>query len=158
MKPGRYFALIAGLLFLGLGLAGFVPSLAAPADGIPETITNYYGIVSPINTLFGIFPTNAVESVFYLIWGVFGAAAAISLDSARLFAGLTAVLFGTLTLLGFIPYGQSVFGLFPVYGSDIWLHGAISVAAAYFGFIARPDLKEALEKEVAIPEAGSEAV
>jgi len=147
MKPGRYFTLISGILLTVLGIASFVPSLVSSPDALPDSILQF-GIASKVGNLFGLFPINTVEGVVYLVFGVFGLAATIALDSARFYSGLTAIGFGLLTVLGLIPFANTVFGLFPVYGNDVWLHGAIAVLAAYFGFFAQPDLEAVLEREV----------
>jgi hypothetical protein len=42
------------------------------------------------------------------------------------------------TLMGLVPALHTAFGLMPVYGHDVWLHGLEALLAAYFGFVARP--------------------
>jgi hypothetical protein len=141
MNTGRLFALVAGILFLGLGLTSFVPSLVESAVAIPNGVANF-GAIGAYRYLLGIFPVNTAEAVLYLTFGALGVASAAALDSSRLYAGFTAVIFGTLTILGLIPLADTVFGLFPVFGSDVWLHAAIAAVAAYFGFFATPGLME----------------
>jgi hypothetical protein len=48
-----------------------------------------------------------------------------------------AVIFGVLTVMGLIPGLNTVFGLIPLFGHDIWLHALTAIAAAYFGFRER---------------------
>jgi hypothetical protein len=36
-----------------------------------------------------------------------------------------------------IPPLDTLFGLTPLFGNDIWLHAALAVIAAYFGFVHR---------------------
>jgi hypothetical protein len=36
--------------------------------------------------------------------------------------------------MGFIPLLNTTFGLVPLYGHDLWLHAALAIVAAYFGF------------------------
>ena len=88
---------------------------------------------------------NTAEAILYLLFGVFGVASALALDSSRLYAGFTAIVFGTLAILGLIPVANTVFGLFPVYGSDVWLHALVAIVATYFGFLATPNLLELLQ-------------
>ena len=38
-------------------------------------------------------------------------------------------------MLGLVPIAQTVFGLMPVYGSDVVLHLGTAAIAAYFGFV-----------------------
>lgn len=146
MTFGRYFALLSGIVLVVLGVLGFVPSIVSYPDLVPESIA-LYGIAGGVGHVFGLFPANPAENIFYIIWGAFGLAAAIAIDSSRFYAGLTAVIFGLITVLGLIPYTNTLFGLFPVYGNDVWLHGGLTVIAAYFGFIAQPNLAKLLKRE-----------
>ena len=41
---------------------------------------------------------------------------------------------GFLAVLGCIPIANTLFGLMPIYGNDVWLHLATAIPAAYFGF------------------------
>jgi hypothetical protein len=43
-------------------------------------------------------------------------------------------------LIGLIPATNTVFGLVPLFGHDIWLHGLSALFAAYFGWVAAPDV------------------
>jgi len=45
-----------------------------------------------------------------------------------------AVAYGLLVILGLLPATNTLFGLIPVYGNDVWLHLVLGVVAAYFGF------------------------
>ncbi|MGB5713240.1 MAG: DUF4383 domain-containing protein [Waterburya sp.] len=144
MKAGRLFSLISGSLFLILGVASLVPSLVKSGKPILEVSTSF-GTIETYGYLLGLFPVNTVEAIFYLVFGVFGLASAVALDSSRFYAGFTAVVFGTLAILGLIPIANTVFGLFPVYGSDVWLHASVAIVATYFGFLATPNLLELLQ-------------
>jgi Domain of unknown function (DUF4383) len=53
---------------------------------------------------------------------------------SRLYAETLAVWLGFLAILGLIPIANTLFGLMPIYGNDVWLHLGTAVAAAYFGF------------------------
>ena len=144
MRAGRLSSLIAGIFFLTLGIMSLVPSLIESARAIPEVNTSL-GTVGTYGYLLGLFPVNTAEAIFYLLFGVVGAASALALDSSRLYDGFTAIVFGTLALLGLIPVANTVFGLFPVYGSDVWLHALVAIVATYFGFLVTPNLLELLQ-------------
>ena len=144
MRAGRLFSLIAGLFFLTLGIMSLVPSLIESARAVPEVNTSL-GTVGTYGYLLGLFPVNTTEAILYLLFGVFGLASALALDSSRLYAGFTAIVFGTLAILGLIPVANTVFGLFPVFGSDVWLHALVAIVATYFGFLATPNLLELLQ-------------
>jgi hypothetical protein len=38
-------------------------------------------------------------------------------------------------VLGLIPATSTTFGYIPIWGNDVWLHGAVAAVAAYFGFV-----------------------
>lgn len=136
----RNFALILGIVFLILGIAGFIPGLVS--HGVPDTgmapgdpgaapappVADSYGY------LLGLFPVNALHNLFHIGWGIFGIVAYRGLAGARGFAKATAIVYAVLTVLGLIPGLNTVFGLIPLYGHDVWLHALIAIASAYFGF------------------------
>jgi hypothetical protein len=93
--------------------------------------------------LLGLFPVNALHNLFHVAWGIFGIAAYRGLTGARVFARATAIVYGLLTVMGLIPGLNTLFGLLPLYGHDVWLHAVLALVAAYFGF-ARPAETEAV--------------
>jgi hypothetical protein len=44
------------------------------------------------------------------------------------------MIFGVLGVLGLIPALNTVFGLMPLYGPDVWLHLATAAVAAFVGW------------------------
>jgi hypothetical protein len=52
----------------------------------------------------------------------------------RAYARSLAVIFGVLGVLGAIPGLDTLFGLAPLYGHDVWLHLGSAAVAAYVGF------------------------
>lgn len=146
MKAGQYFSLIAGIIFAVIGVLGFVPSLVTEPTSLPSYIADI-GASAGFGYLLGLFPINVAHNVLHLVIGGLGIAATLSLDSARLYAGLLAFLYGTLTILGLFPVANTLFGLLPIYGNDVWLHGLTALFAAYFGFIATPNLLDLFGQE-----------
>ncbi|HEY9700511.1 MAG TPA: DUF4383 domain-containing protein [Trichocoleus sp.] len=140
MKPGQYFALIIGILFLLIGIMGYIPAFVKAPAVAPEdaflTFTFGYG------DLLGLFPINVLHNLVHLLVGVLGIAASTTLSSARLYSGVLALFYGSLTLMGLFLPTQSTLGFIPIFGHDVWLHAITASIAAYFGFIATPDLLE----------------
>lgn len=127
----RYYALIMGIIFAVIGVAGFIPGLLAPHDpSMAMTVDSLSG------DLLGLFPVNVLHSLVHLLFGIWGIAAYRSFTGARIYARSVAIIYGVLTVMGFIPGLSTVFGLVPLYGNDIWLHALIAISAAYFGFMA----------------------
>jgi hypothetical protein len=127
----RYFSLVLGIIFLLIGIAGFVPGLLhTPAPAADVEVTQSFG------RLMGLFPVNALHNLVHIIFGIWGIAAYRSYTGARGYSKAVAIIYAVLAVMGLIPGLNTTFGLIPLYGHDIWLHAVIAIAAAYFGFVA----------------------
>jgi hypothetical protein len=124
------FALFLGLAYISAGVLGLVPAalLPAPADAPPTRYTALYGY------LLGLFPVNALHSIVHLGIGVWGVVAWRRVASPKFFARVLAVFYGVLAVLGLIPGVNTLFGLLPIHGHDVWLHAGTALVAAYFGW------------------------
>lgn len=124
------FALIFGLVYFVAGLLGLIPAMLVPppADAPPTTFALLYGY------LLGLFPVNVVLSLVHLVAGAWGISARKDHGHSAMYARSLAVLFGVLAVLGLLPITNTLFGMMPMYGGDVWLHGITAVIAAYFGW------------------------
>ena len=129
----RKFALIFGIIFILVGILGFVPGINdhSHADMPPITVDSFYG------RLLGLFPVNLIHNIVHLAVGAWGVMSSGSVSAARMFGKGLAILYGLLTILGLIAGFNTLFGLAPIFGHDVWLHGLSALIAGYFGFIAR---------------------
>jgi hypothetical protein len=125
----RYFALAMGIIFLAVGVLGFIPAALTPL-GEPLAVETLAG------RLLGLFPVNILHSLVHVAFGVWGVIAYRTLAQSLTYAQVVGVAYAVLTVMGLIPGLRTVFGLIPLYGHDIWLHAAIAAAAIYFGFFA----------------------
>ena len=123
----RTAALVFGIVFAVIGVLGFMPS-PPPPDAPALTMEHGHGMI------LGMFPTNTGHNVVHLLFALLGIAAWAG-GWARTYFQVLAVSYGLLTVLGLIPATQTTFGLIPIWGNDVFLHGAVAVAAAYFGFV-----------------------
>ena len=121
------FALAFGILYLVVGLLGFVPGVVQPppADAPNLMVEANHG------RLLGLFPINLLHNLVHLLVGAWGLAGARSFAGALGFARGLAIVYG---LLGLIPGTDTLFGLVPIQGHDVWLHALSAAVAAYFGF------------------------
>ncbi|MBU2051471.1 MAG: DUF4383 domain-containing protein [Gammaproteobacteria bacterium] len=108
-----------GVVFLLIGVLGFVPGITVDADNGNKL-------------LLGIFEVNAVHNLVHLASGVVALLAATSARYARLYFQVFGVVYGLVTVLGFMM--SPVLGLIPVNLADNLLHVVIAVAALYLGF------------------------
>lgn len=123
----RYSALGLGFLFLLLGLAGFVPSFfTASPDFTSEPGFGY---------IFGVFPTNYFHNAIGILVGVWGIAAFTSLSGAIVFNRIFALLYAAGAILGLLPFANTLFGLTPLFGNNIWLNALTAAIAFYYGFV-----------------------
>lgn len=135
----RYFALVMGVLFIMAGVGGFVPFVTPPAPpGLPPlTVEMSYGL------LLGLFPINVIHNLIHLSLGIWGVWAWRTFKSSRQYARILAPLLGVFTLLGLFPALETTFGLIPMFGHDVWLHGLEAVIAGYLGYFYRLPKHEA---------------
>lgn len=127
------FALIYGIVFLIIGVAGFVPGVTTPHSHPEITAQSNMGLV------FGLFPANLLHNIVHILFGIWGLVASRSLGAARMYARGVAVIYAVLGVMGLIPGLRTTFGLIPLYGNDIWLHFLLAAVAAYFGFVRRDE-------------------
>ncbi|HSK11415.1 MAG TPA: DUF4383 domain-containing protein [Vicinamibacterales bacterium] len=127
----RYFAMVAGVVYLLVGVLGFIPGVKTmPHAGDPSlALTQGYGY------LFGLFPVNILHNFVHLAIGFWGIAAYSSFFAARTYARGLAIIYGALAVMGLIPGLNTTFGLVPIFGHDVWLHAVTALVAAYFGFV-----------------------
>ena len=136
----RRFALILGIVFLVVGVLGFIPG-----------ITQMHGEHGDLNIhgpghgyLLGLFHVNLMHNLVHIVFGIAGIAMSRSFQNARGYARLVAISYALLAILGMIPAGNTynLWGLVPLHGNDVWLHVLIAIPAAYFGFAHRSAVED----------------
>lgn len=128
----RTFARIFGVIFLIVGVGGFIPGLTTAASPHPDlSVVHGYGHE------LGLFPVNTLHNIVHLIFGLWGLAAARSLGGARTYGKAVAIIYALFTVMGLVPGLHTTFGLVPLYGADVVLHLLLAAIAAYFGFVRR---------------------
>jgi hypothetical protein len=127
----RLFALVFGIVFLLAGASGFIPGLLhpVPAGAPPLAVATGYGFV------LGLLPVNILHNLVHVLFGILGVAAYAGVFAPRVYAQIVAVSYGLLVVLGLLPATNTLFGLVPIYGNDVWLHLVLGLVAAYFGFM-----------------------
>lgn len=116
----RTVTLAYGVVFLVVGVLGFVPGVTAGGE-----------------YLLGIFGVNALHNAVHLLFGVLGVVAAFTGRSRSYLRGV-GVIYLLLGVLGFIPglYAgdEMLLGLVHINLADNLLHLALGGIATYFGF------------------------
>ena len=127
----RNFALIFGIVFLAVGIAGFIPGIVQPLHEGHPAVMGHGG------QLLGLFPVNEAHNAVHILFGLWGLAASRSPGGAVNYARGVAIIYLALTVAGLVPPLWTLFGLVPLYGNDIWLHCLLAAIAAYFGWVHR---------------------
>jgi hypothetical protein len=137
------FAFFCGLAYFAIGLLGLMPQALTrpPAGGQAMHVTMLHG------ELLGLFPVNVAHSAAHIAIGAWGIAAGRSLANPTIYARVLAVFFAALALMGLAPDLDTVFGVLPLHGPDVWLHGATAAVAAYFGWHPSASLERRSAKE-----------
>jgi formate hydrogenlyase subunit 4 len=110
-------ALVFGVVFVAVGLLGFVP--AAAPDG----------------HLLGLFHVNALHNVVHIASGAVALWAGLSSErNAKLYFQIFGVVYALVAVLGFVYGDQPILGLVANNAADTWLHVLIAAVALYLGF------------------------
>lgn len=126
----RYFALVVGIVYLLVGLLGFIGPLNAYTG--PDLAVD-----AGAGNLLGLFPINILHNIVHLAIGAWGLASYRSISGSVMFARGLAIFYGLLAILGLLPAPfNTTFGLIPIHGADVALHALTALVAAYFGFMA----------------------
>lgn len=111
-------AVVAGILFIGAGILGFVPGI---------TVDNH---------LFGIFMVDTVHNFVHIISGAIALyAGRTSEHAARKFFQIFGVVYALVTLLGLFYLDRPLLGIMAHNTADVVLHAAIAAVSLYFGFV-----------------------
>jgi hypothetical protein len=145
----RTCALSLGILFLAVGLAGFVPGLTSFPSGDPASVTAVPGLIfdDGYGYVLGLFPTNFLHNAIHIAVGILGIAAASSLSGAIVFNRLFAIMYVVIALMGLLPITNTTFGVMPIFGNNVWFNALTAIVAGYIGFV-KPAVTQAKSEDI----------
>lgn len=114
---------VFGAIFAAVALLGFITG-GMSMDAHMSSATK----------LLGVFPVNAAHNAIHLAFGVWGLLAMRAPGIARRYCLLSGAIYLVLAGVGFVL--PEAFGLIPIGGSDIALHGVIGIALTTVGAMA----------------------
>lgn len=126
-------ARIAGAFLILFGIAGFVPWIAPPAPFDAPVLS----IDFSYRMLAGIFAVNGSSNVVDILLGLCALLAARSFDGAVIWFRIVGWWSLMLLFFGLIPITNTLFGVAPLYGADLWFNGLFA-ALGIFGGYGRP--------------------
>lgn len=126
-------ALIVGVVFLLVGIAGFIPGVTHPADQLHGA-----GAHSEAQLL-GVFQVSVLHNFVHLLFGVAGVAAAARVKASRLYLVIGGLLYLVVWIYGLIAVNNDQINFLPVNDADNWLHLGLGVGMILLGiFVSRP--------------------
>jgi arginine exporter protein ArgO len=128
-SPIRTAAMVVGVVFLLVGILGFVPG-----------ITNHYDTMTFAGhdsqaKLLGIFQVSILHNIVHLLFGVVGIIAAKRSSTARSYLIVGGVIYLVLWIYGLVIDKSSGANFVPVNNADNWLHFVLGVGMIALGVI-----------------------
>ena len=125
----RTAALLVGVVFLAVGILGFVPG-----------ITTHYGDMSgagheSMAKLLGVFQVSVLHNVVHLLFGIAGIALSRADASARSYLVGGGVIYLVLWIYGLVIDLHSSANFVPVNTADNWLHFLLGVGMVALGAV-----------------------
>jgi preprotein translocase subunit Sss1 len=120
-KMYKKLALMFGLVFILVGIMGFIPALSPRhADGM--------------RYLLGLFMVGGVHNAIHLLSGIGAVVGGLTSEKyAQLYFRLFGSVYGLVTIIGFIQK-TTVLGIFDVNRADNFLHLALALVILAIGF------------------------
>ena len=106
-----------GVIFVLVGLAGYVPAL------------------TPDGKLLGVFAVNGAHNIVHILTGVIALAIALaSPANMSMFFKIFGVVYALVAVLGFFAGDQPLLGIIAHNAADMWLHVLIAAVTLWIGF------------------------
>jgi hypothetical protein len=127
--PVQELALLFGIGFIVIGVAGFIPGLTVHYSDL-----SFAGHGSG-SKLFHVFQTSILQNLVHVLFGIAAIVLARTRESARAFLVVGGLIYLVLFLYGIFTSDSSGANFIPVNGSDDALHLGLGVAMLGFGLI-----------------------
>jgi hypothetical protein len=124
-------ALIYGVIFLLVGIAGFIPGLTSNYDTM-----QFAGHHSEA-MLMGVFQVSILHNIVHLLYGIAGVALSRSAGNARHYLLWGGVVYLVLWLYGLFVGHDSPANFVPLNTADNWLHLGLGVTMVALSFLRR---------------------
>ena len=128
----RRIATVVGVVFLLVGVAGFIPGITQDFDQI-----EFAGHESGAELL-GIFQVSVLHNIVHLLFGVAGLALARRADAARAYLIGGGIIYLALVVYGLVVDHDSDANFVPVNDADNWLHLGLGAGMILLGLLTMP--------------------
>jgi hypothetical protein len=126
-SPIQSVAMLMGMVFLIIGILGFIPGITTGYDEL-----KFAGHNSDAQ-LFGIFDTSILHNIVHMLFGIAGIALARTIDGARTYLAGGGLIYLVLFVYGAIWHGETGTNWIPVNWADNILHLALGAGMVVIG-------------------------
>src|SRR5579885_629197 len=120
-NPASMLALVVGVVFLLVGILGFIPGVTTDYD-----MMSFAGHGS-MAKLFGLFQVSVLHNIVHLLFGVAGIALARTARTAAGYLVVGGVIYLVLWIYGLVVDQASQANFVPLNTPDNWLHFVLGV-------------------------------
>ena len=138
--PNRLYSFAIGVIFLGIGICGFIPACRS----LPPVRLEYQQplISSNYGYVFGDLSMNLVSDLLFVGLGGLGILCAATLMTSRIYSFLVFFTCFGMLCAALTPFGvNSLFGILPLYEWMIPFNVIITTISFYFAFIEGPTIE-----------------
>ncbi|GAA4890023.1 DUF4383 domain-containing protein [Streptomyces coeruleoprunus] len=127
--PVQQAALLVGVVFLLVGLLGFVPGITTGYDDM--TFAEHDSGAQ----LLGVFQVSVLHNLVHLLFGIAGVVMARAVPMARSYLVIGGLIYLALWLYGLLIDLDSAANFVPVDTADNWLHFGLGLAMVLLGLV-----------------------
>jgi hypothetical protein len=117
-------AILFGIVFLAVGILGFVPGVTTDVNGMPMLLGIFH-----VNTAHNF--VHIASGVVFLLCGMAGAGA------SRMFFKIFGLVYGLVAVLGFMKGNDYLLGYISNNTATTWLHVVLALSMLWLGFGTR---------------------
>jgi len=128
-SPVQLAALVVGIVFLVVGVLGFVPGITSDYDSLGAAGHESHAM------LLGVFQVSVLHNIVHLLFGVAGVVLARRSDTARTYLLVGGAIYLVLWLYGLFVGEDSEANFVPVNNADDWLHLVLGVGMIALGLL-----------------------
>ncbi|HLU55757.1 MAG TPA: DUF4383 domain-containing protein [Pseudonocardia sp.] len=137
-RPVQLAALVVGVVFLLVGVLGFIPGITTNFDSL-----TFAGHQSEA-LLLGLFQVSVLHNIVHLLFGVAGLAMSRTAAGARTFLIYGGVVYAVLWVYGLVVDPTSAANFVPLNTADNWLHLLLAVGMIGLGVTLGRDRRAAV--------------
>jgi hypothetical protein len=127
--PVQIAALVFGIVFILVGLLGFIPGITTNYDALLLAGSDSAAL------LLGVFQVSILHNIVHLLFGVAGVVLSRTFSGARNFLIWGGVVYFVLWLYGLFAAGDNPANFVPVNNADNWLHLVLAIAMVALGVL-----------------------